>query len=363
MSFPLSYCPRGDATISRLRRLFVERDPGLILASMQLPSRVLEAFARQHSAGYCAYPDPQERIAFWDAYLCERIGIEDDSLPTSYPSEMDQGLYGGLLGGDVRFICDPATGWISSMVPPLLDDWANLDRLSFAADSPWAQRYLRQLDVFVAGAQGKFGISHFILINGLNLVFELVGATNTYLALLDQPKMVERALDLAFQLNLWVQNTFFERVPLLEGGACSTMVQWMPGRILSESVDPFHMASVDYFERWGRRTLERIFAKFDGGVTHIHGNGRHLLEAVSTVQGLKALYLGDDKGFPPAFDILPEIRQRVGDLPLVVGVEYLDFLPALQAHHLPGGVFYRVSNVPNLDAANRSMEQVRAYRA
>ena len=158
---------------------------------------------------------------------------------------MDQGLYGGLLGGDVRFICDPATGWISSMVPPLLDDWASLDELSFAPDSPWAQRYLRQLDVFAAGARGKFGISHFILINGLNLVFELVGATNTYLALLDRPEMVERALDLAFRLNLWVQKAFFERVPLLEGGTCSNMVQWLPGRILSESVDPFHMASVD----------------------------------------------------------------------------------------------------------------------
>ena len=118
-----------------------------------------------------------------------------------------------------------------------------------------------------------------------------------------------------------------------------------------------------YFERWGRRTLERIFAEFDGGVTHIHGNGRHLLEAVSTVQGLKALYLGDDKGFPPAFTILPEIRQRVGDLPLVVGVEFADFLPALQSQRLSGGVFYRVSDVPDLDAANRAMEQVRAYRA
>ena len=108
--------------------------------------------------------------------------------------------------------------------------------------------------------------------------------------------------------------------------------------------------------------MERIFAEFDGGVTHIHGNGRHLLEAVSTVKGLKAIYLGDDKGYPPAFDILPEIRKRVGEMPLVVGVGYPDFLAALHAHRLSGGVFYRVSDVPDLDAANRCMEQVRAYQ-
>ena len=33
-------------------------------------------------------------------------------------SELDQGLYGGLLGGDVRFLAHPENGWISSMVPP-----------------------------------------------------------------------------------------------------------------------------------------------------------------------------------------------------------------------------------------------------
>ncbi len=362
MGFPLSYCPGGAEVLSRLRSLYEQRAQDIVLASMQPPSAALKEFAEKNPAGYCQYPDPGERVRFWDAYLRERISIGDDSIPSAYLSEMDQGLYGGLVGGEVRFLCDPDTGWISSMVPPILGDWSEFERLSFSQEHEWFQRYLRQLEIFVEAARGKFGISHFILINGLNFVFELVGATNTYLSLLDQPDMVRRAIEFAFDLNLQVQNTFFEKVPLLEGGTCSNMVQWIPGRIISESVDPFHMTAVDYFEQWGRETLERILAQFDGGVLHIHGNGRHLLEAVSTVRGLKAIYLGDDRGFAPAFEILGQLKRRTGDLPLVVSVEFGDFWSALQAHRLIGGVFYQVSQAPDLASAHRGMDLVREYK-
>jgi hypothetical protein len=364
MDFPLSYRPDGWGVLARLRALYRERRPDIVLASMSLsaPGPAFARFAREHPAGYCEYPDPQERIAhFWDPYLRERMPICDDSVPSAYPTEMDQGLYGGLVGGDVRFLSDPDTGWISSMVPPLLQQWGEFDRLSFSTDHPWWARYLRQLDVFAAGARGKFGLSHFILIHGLNFVFELVGATRTYLSLVDEPELVQRAIDLSFEINLRVQETFFERVPLLAGGTCSNMVQWLPGRIISESVDPFHMTSVACFERWGRPSLERIFARFDGGVLHVHGNGRHLLEALAGLPNLHAVYLGDDKGYAPAFDVLGDLKCRLRGLPVVVRVPFPAFWEALNARRLVGSVFYQVTGAPDLDTANRCMELVRAY--
>jgi hypothetical protein len=362
MPFPASYCPNGDQVLQRLSRLYVDRAQDIILASMELPVAALQAFAHNHRGGFCDYPDPQERIAFWDACLREHIPVMDDSIPSVYLTEMDQGLYGGLLGGEMRFLCDSTTGWISSMVAPLLRDWSEFGRLSFVPAGDLYQRYLRQLQVFNAGAQSKFGISHFILIDGLNFVFELLGATRTYLSLLEQPEYVARAIELAFELNVHVQEVFFSHVPLLAGGTCSNMAQWLPGRVVSESVDPFHMTSVDYFERWGRAPIERILACFDGGAVHIHGNGRHLLEAVATIKGLRCILLGDDRGFAPAFDVLPQLQARTAGLPLIVGVDYRSFHRALCAHQLPGGVFYRVNDVPDVETANHCMDLVRAYR-
>jgi hypothetical protein len=359
----LAYKPNAEEVLSRLRRLYARRAPDCIFAAMEVPSAALGRFREQYVAGYCNYPDPSARVQFWDALLRERGAVEDDSIPNAYLSELDQGLYGGLLGGRVQFMAHPENGWISSMVAPLLEDWSQFDRLQIDTAHPWFQRYLAQLDVFSAAAAGKFGISHFILIDGLNFVFELVGATRTYLSLFECPETVRRAIELAFDLNVRVHETFFERVPLLAGGTSSNMVQWIPGRIVSESVDPFHMTSVDYFERWGREPIERIFDRFDGGVLHLHGNGRHLLEAVCSLRGLKAVFLGDDRGFPPAFEVLRELRVRSGDVPLVVQADFDAFREKLDRHQLSGGVFYQVKSAPDVDAANRCMAQVRAYRA
>jgi hypothetical protein len=358
----LSYKPNCAEVLSRLRAFCERRAGDRLFATMAVPSRAIEQFCRQYPEPQCDYPDPLQRVEFWDAWLQERSAVEDDSLPSAYLSEFDQGLYGGLLGGEVRFLTSPDTGWISSMVPPLLQDWSQFEQLRFDSAHPWWQRYCRQLEVFVARAAEKWGLSHFILIDSLNFVFELVGATQTYLSVAECPELVCRAIDFAFDLNVRVHEKFFATVPRLQDGTLSNFAQWFPGRVISESIDPFHMTSVAYFEQWGRAPVERIFATFDGGMIHIHGNGRHLLPAAATLRGLKAIALLDDKGFPLAFDVLKDLKAHAGDVPLGVFVEYNRFVEQLGRHELPGGVLYRVRNVPSVDAANRCMEAVRAYR-
>lgn len=221
---------------------------------------------------------------------------------------------------------------------------------------------MRQLEIFVEASRDRWGLSHFILIDALNFVFELIGATRTYLSLDEQPEMVRRAIDFAYDLNVRVHEKFFEMAPSLEGGTFSNFAQWLPGRVVSESLDPFHMTSVAYFERWGREPAERIMTHFDGGVIHIHGNGRHLLEAATTLRGLKAMLLLDDRGFPRAFDVVDQLQARVGDMPVSLFAPYEAFADRLHRHTLPGGVLYQVQNVPDTATANRLMDEVRAYR-
>ena len=362
MDFPLRYCLDGWQRLERLRKLYEGRRQDMIFARMEVPTEALRLFAERHPPGPTQCPDVNDRVTFWDALLAEHVAVHDDSVPSAYLTELDQGLYGGIVGGDVRFMAHPESGWISSMVPPLLKEWIDLKSLTINHKSNWYQFYLRELELFRRSSEGRFGISHFILIDGLNFVFELFGGTRTYLELIDNPEKIWEAVDFAYRLNVDVQKTFFKSVPLLEGGTCSNMVEWIPGRIVSESVDPFHMTSIEYFERWGREPAERIFAAFDGGILHLHANGRHLLGAVSSLRGLKAIFLGDDKDFPAAFPVLPALKRRTGNLPLVVQVQFPDFLASLETHCLPGGTLYNVLNVPDPDTANRMMDRVRAYR-
>ena len=362
--FPLSYCLGGWDTIKRLADVFEHRRGDCIAARFDVPTAAMREFANTHAGGPCGYPDPEERARFWDAHLAQRASVLDDSVPAVYPTEFDQGLYGGTLGAEVRYLCDPGTGWISSMVPPMFAELAEMRKLptlESALGHPLFKQFLRQLDIMTAAGRGKFGVSHMILIDAMNFVFELVGATKAYMGMIELPELVREAIEFAFELNVAVHEAFFARVGLLAGGTCSNMVGWARGRVLNESLDPFHMTSVRDFEAWGRGPVERIFARFDGGAIHIHGNGRHLLEAAATLRGLRGIYLGNDRGFADAFSILPDLRRRVGDMPLVVPVKIDAFGSALTAHSLTGGVLYVVSGAPDADAANRLMDRVRAY--
>lgn len=362
MGFELSYRPNGEYVLDRLQQLYDRKAEDQIFAYMNVPTLTMERFAREHRPGYCNYPDPSERIKFWDAYLRERITVLDDSIPSAYMTEMDQGLYGGLVGGRVKFICDPESGWISSMVPPILKSWSEFEQLQFDPTNKWFHRYTHQLNTFVTKSTKKFCISHFILIDSLNFIFELFGGTKTYLYLIDQPELIHKAIDFAFDLNVKVQNTFFNDVPRINGGTCSVRAQWIPGRIVDESLDPFHLTSADYFERWGRKPVERIFSEFDGGIIHIHSNGLHLLESVTTIKGLKAIHLEDGKGGSSIFKISEKIKKITKSIPLIVEVNFSDFSEALGEYRLLGGVFYHVRNVPDISLANYCMDEVRSYR-
>jgi hypothetical protein len=322
----------------------------------------MDRYRAEHSEGYTSYPDPFARARFWDSLLKEKSHCEDDHIPTAYLSEFDQGLYGALVGGEIQFLDDPGTGWISSMVKPMFEDLTRFNPRPFQESHPWFRKYLKQLEVFSNTSENRFGISHFILIDSLNFVFELVGATKSYLSLFEVPDTVREIIDFAFDLNVRVQEAFFAYTPSFLGGTFSNMVQWVPGKVISESVDPFHMTSVEDYEQWGEENVQRMFDHFDGGVLHIHSNGRHLVNAVSRLRGLKAILMLDEKDNPPAFEILPELKQQAGDVPLVVSVDEDIFENHLNKHTLPGGVFYWVNSTKNVDEVNRIMDRVRAYR-
>ncbi|MEN8202826.1 MAG: hypothetical protein ABFS28_09545 [Bacteroidota bacterium] len=356
------YKKSTESVIERLKLFYDRKLTDQVLVNYQLPSPALEEFGRNNPAGYVEYPDPVERVRFWDTYQKEKILVEDDSIPSAYLSEFDQGLYGALIGGEMQFLSDPAWGWISSMVKPMYDNLADFLPPPVEESHPWFQKYMHQLNVFSELSKDKFGISHFILIDSLNFVFELVGATKTYLSFFENPEKVQEVIDFAFDLNVKVQEAFFENTPSYMGGTFSNLAQWLPGRIVSESVDPFHMTSVEDYEQWGKQNIEKMFSHFDGGVLHLHSNGRHLLNAVSQLDGLKALYLLDEKDNPPAFEQLPELQKQSGDLPLVVAVEEDLFEDHLKRNRLPGGVLYVVNSKKSVDEVNRLMERVRRYR-
>ena len=158
------------------------------------PGRVQSQYRRA-----TATTGPRQRIRFWDRYLMERIAIDDDSIPSAYLSR------NGSRALRRRARRQDAIPGPSGKRLDLLDGRAAVERLErvptrFASTvaTPWLERYHRQLRV---RRRGQRQVRHqpFCLIDGLNFVCQkLLGATNAYLSLAQQPDMVRRAIDFSF---------------------------------------------------------------------------------------------------------------------------------------------------------------------
>ena len=77
--------------------------------------------------------------------------------------------------------------------------------------------------------------------------------------------------------------------------------------------------------------------------------------------------IGRDNGLFVHITLVPyiraarEMKERVGDVPLVIWVNEDQFEYHLYRNSLPGGVFYVVNSNKNVDQVNRLMEKVRKY--
>ena len=107
--------------------------------------------------------------------------LEDDGFPFKYPREFDQGLYGAIFGAKVRFNRDG--GGISSMSYPFAKDLSEVADYKLDENNVWYQRYKSRVELYTKCLKGKIGISDIICINGLNFMYEMIGATDTYYCL------------------------------------------------------------------------------------------------------------------------------------------------------------------------------------
>jgi len=356
------YKKNHKEVITRLSELYSNANCGKIYAAMKINNPVIEEFSRSSASGETAYPDPRLRIAFWDSVCAQFADLEDDSIPCAYLTEFDEGLYGGMVGGEVRFVCFPQTGWISSMTVPFLKDLNDAKDLAVDRHNDWYRLYLEQLKIFKHNSAGKFAISHMILIDGMNFLYELRGATNSYYDLLDEPLLTKSVFEFSIELNCFVQDAFFNIIGLYDGGTCSTLGQWLPGRIVSESVDPFGVTSKEMFEDHGIWVMEKVFAHYDGGLVHVHSNAMHLLESLASVEKIKCLYLtDDDTSNYTLYKSLYELDLKRKNVPIVITVPYEAFADMLRKRELPAKVLYNIVGVPNVSEANKMMKAVKSY--
>ncbi len=287
-----------------------------------------------------------------------------DVIPDIYPTlPFGESVWAGLLGGEIEFSGTDEATWSYCRNPPVAD----LARFEFPRldpDNRWFRAMMESTRHHVAAMEPICDAIPFIFLDCLNLLVELRGACTAYTDLYDYPEQMDRFMDWSVGVNMQLYDAQAVLMRDFVDAAFDghAYAKYSIARIPSLSVDANNMCDAGMYRRWGLPQHQRIVRNYGGGRLHIHGNGRHLCELVSEIQGLTSCCMGDDVGYPPAWTVVGELIKRMDPVPIEVSMPLAPFAEGLRRQTLPPGVCYHV-DVNSMAEAERIMREVINYRA
>jgi hypothetical protein len=298
--------------------------------------------------------------------LQKRGEVEDDTLPVAY-SILDGGesMIGGLFGKPIKFYHrDHYAAY--SKAEEVVQDYSTLP--TFSKKNEWFQRFLSIQKCFEKHMGDCFGQHPCLTMDALNFVVEMRGTTSAYLDLYEHPEEIRLLLELGLKFNIAFQDAQRKMISKFGGGCFEWLCQWVPfENAVSLSVDAYAITSVEHYVEYGFDYQRRLIEHFGHGFLHFHCTRADLAKEVIKLPGLELFQFGDDpKDKTPNIDHLPEMREIVGDVPMMIKCRKPEFVIRLDKGELMPNVWYYVGQDGEnftKDEANRLMDRVRAYRA
>ena len=355
---------RLEETVSRLSAFYGGKAEDRIFARMDIRNRKTDFYerimGRLPPASRGLLPDIEIVYSIWEEYLSPLYELEDDSVPTIYLNQYDQGLYGALLGAEMMMNRMEEPGWFSSITRPLEhfvpEEW------EWKEGNPWIKRFKQDLEYVAEMGRERFGIGVVITIDALNFLVQVLGGTKGLLCIHRHPQEAERLMEFALQLNIKLVELQRGVINVsYEGGVFDYFGGWLPNQSVPMSVDCYNFCRPRIYVTMGRSHHQRLIDHFGGGIFHVHGNGRHLLPEMAKLRGVMAVTCTDDGSPRRAFEIVKKLKRQVGGIPLIVDCTEREFLRGLKDRSLEGGVMYCLE-VESVSEGNNIMKKVRRYR-
>ena len=347
-----------------------------ILVSFDLPSPSPETRTAAADSVADTHPplfdDVPKMLRDFEATLPDTVperAVQDDTI--GIPGWMaDQQFGNGLTGAMFGATLQIASTRRHTMTfnAPVIREWSDLASLRFDAHNAWCLRCLDCLRYITEHASKPFLLSLMVTNEGANFAVSMRGETQALFDFADQAPQVRQLYELGlesgarfFELRRAIVKAFNER--LLGRGTFSDLHPYFGVPWTDTDTDALCAPAV--FARHGLEFKQKMIDRFNGGMVYIHALGLHLVPVIGQVKRMTQLSFADDPKCPHPFDRRVSIRNDTFDTPLYMACEYGEFIAALRAQTLPGGMHYAVS-VPagvNVSELNHVMDTVRGYRS
>jgi hypothetical protein len=287
----------------------------------------------------------------------------DDSLPSMVPVfHFENAIETAMLGGKVRFM-GTRLHTFGDPIEPLIRDYADFSWELPREDNVWFRRFLEAYRFMACHAGNDFALGFQGGINSMNLAVQLRGTVQAYADIYEEPENLRRLLDYSIDLNVYL----YGRAQEIAGAhnlrlyGDHPLSEYRADRVPNASVDAYSLCKPGTLREWGAEQLARFNRLVGGGNLHIHENSRHVIEEVVEIPGWRSVWFSDGTGWPRAFDIRHELRQRMREVPMAMCCGKEELLQGLAERSLPGNTSYGAW-AGSLDEANRIMDLVREYR-
>ncbi|MBI2843876.1 MAG: hypothetical protein HYX78_10790 [Armatimonadetes bacterium] len=323
--------PNAEEVLGRLRDFWRQTDRSTILCQINIREEELprDAFMR-------FVPDVPKMFEDYIFFFDSRKRVADDTLPVVAPN-FGAGINAGFFGAPVRY------GYGTSFADHVVNDVADLDAVDWGLENRNIGLSLDALAYFREHSQGRVWVGATPLLNPVDLAFYLVG-TDLFYDMNDRPEAVHLLLEKITDKFLRLEEMTMGRVDNDFGGRFEGWMNWwVPGSAICVGDDQLYSCSRESYNEFGLPYQQRVLDHFGGGWYHLHTNGVHLLPEIAKLKGLICLEVSDDPNTPVrGWDILPEIRRTLGDIPMKVAVRPREFAQSLAAGKLFGNVIYNV---------------------
>jgi hypothetical protein len=305
---------------------------------------------------YWDYAAQAEKFALYnkrrhDAWLRHTSGLDNDYFP-ALSVNMGYGVHSAYFSGQEVVIGDE-TSWTQ----PCINDWRDIGKLKMDENNFWYKKVLEIAGYYVDWQDGGYAVSGFSNAGPGDMSNALRGNAVFY-DIYDEPEQVHRLMDRCADAVIWLEKSLHALTGDVNGGSVTANC-WFPGRVPYLSADFNDLCPAWVFETWDYKYMQKIIDAFDGAFVHHHAKGVHIHGSIARLNKLRLLEISWDPNMPRPVDMLPEIYELNGGVPLMIRCHARDVYK-----HIDGLLASRtvlMLNIDNLDEGREVMRFIRKH--
>ncbi|MEX0332417.1 MAG: hypothetical protein AB3N64_13430 [Puniceicoccaceae bacterium] len=258
---------------------------------------------RKNIKGLDQWRFPEEMEAYLEQSIqsleetwARRTGIADDLIPAGY-AWYGIAEHSAFVAGEVGFGTD--TSWPH----PVLNDYADLDKLKLDEDNIWLRMVIDGMKYLQERSEGRFAVKLRGAMAPMDLANALRG-NDLFLDIYENPDELHALLRFCVEAGKWFTSRQSQAIDTFHGGYISGTDIWMPGNAFGHlSEDASVMCSAETYREFGKPYTEALLEPFDRAFMHLHTAGVQAFEAVTELDKLQFFELAPDPKQPRGVEV------------------------------------------------------------